>query len=282
MQRLARSYIWVRATFPACGAKGHGRLTGITAIARLLAVALQSVIAEVVLHPPLRLAIPARAMVQPIKRAALEMRHLKQVHVSGFSKPEPQTQALPGQHHVAVGANADTCELLGETVPAMHEEVGEGRWEWRERYVAYRETRFPRKQNGWLSALWDARASAWKEGWGFRAHTTSHPRHQPLDEATRVLATCPACGHGRLTAVARLLLAVALQGDIALVVPHPPIRMAIPARACVHVPRWAALSVGHLVRERVPGFSKPDPQTHSQHKCEDTGWQLGETVPAMH
>ena len=82
-----------------------------------------------------------------------------------------------------------------------------------------------------------------------------------------VLATCPACGtngRGMLTAGTAgtlLFLAVAVKFVIAVVVLHPPIRIAPPrtARATVHVPRRAALAMGHLARVRVSAFGKTRP-----------------------
>jgi len=82
--------------------------------------------------------------------------------------------------------------------------------------------------------------------------------------------------------VTRLLLAVARQVGIALVVLHPRFRPAPTAHARVHFLRVTALAVGHLMRVHVPGFTKPDPHTQSQHQCKETSWQLWETVPAMH
>ena len=110
---------------------------------------------------------------------------------------------------------------------------------------------------------------------GLRTRTARQPRHESLDPpaVARLLlsavATRPECGangHGRVTAAVTQLLAVALQGGFTPFVPQPPppIRLATPARALVYVPRFAALDVGHLVRVHVSGFSKSDPQTHSQ------------------
>ena len=95
------------------------RVGGLTAVPLLRAVALQHSIAPVVPHPRF-LHAPARATVHVPRSAALVMGHLVRVHVSDFSKIDPQTQPLLRQHHVAVAANADTCELLGGSVPAMH------------------------------------------------------------------------------------------------------------------------------------------------------------------
>ena len=85
------------------------------------------------------------------------MVHLVRVHVSGFSN----TFSL-GSVMVLWLQCADTCKLIGETVPAMHWEVCEGRWEWREPYVALRDTRFPRIER--VSAGGDVRSVTWKEG----------------------------------------------------------------------------------------------------------------------
>ena len=88
-----------------------------------------------------------------------------------------------------------------------------------------------------------------------------------------VLATCPACGangHRRVTAAVTLhFFAVALQRGIAIVVPHPPIDFTHPTTV-QHLPRIAALAMGHLVRVRVSGFTSHEGQTCCHIAREDT------------
>ena len=111
-----------------------------------------------------------------------------------------------------------------------------------------------------------------------------------------VLARCLACGangHERLTAraVTLLLLAEALETEIAVAVRHRPDTSPLaPTPAVVHLPQFTALAMGHLVQMHVSGFSQKDPPTHSQprqkmlrwHQRVDTLELRGETVPAMH
>jgi len=100
LQWLTRSAVWVLATSPTCGANGRGKLTAATAVNLLLAVALQPRIAPVFHHLSC-IDAPALATERP-QPAALAMGHLVRVHVSGFSKPDPQTQSQHRQHCVVV------------------------------------------------------------------------------------------------------------------------------------------------------------------------------------
>jgi hypothetical protein len=130
---------------------------------------------------------------------------------------------------------------------------------------------------------------AYKEGAWVERNTPATPWLARSN--MRVLATCPACGgngHGRFTAVTPLL-AVARHFGVALVVSYPRFQRA-PARARVHVPRRAALRMGHLMgyiaQASANQTSKPTFRLGSivllWHQCAETGRQLGETVLAMH
>jgi len=61
-----------------------------------------------------------RAAVHVPQFTALGMGHLVWVRVSGFSKKDPPTHSQPRQQTLLWHQCADTLELLGETVPAIH------------------------------------------------------------------------------------------------------------------------------------------------------------------
>jgi hypothetical protein len=111
-------------TCPACGAKGHGRLTADRAVSLLfLAVALQIGIAVIVPHPRIRdapLITPAREHFPPHTRfAALGVGNLVRAHVSGFIKISPADPLS------AKAANAVVEPMRGHAREARGESAGD-------------------------------------------------------------------------------------------------------------------------------------------------------------